>query len=83
MRLCVASLWVHLLPTPSQDGIAWLWPLSEEKVGLFRKPPEIVDRGWETPAPLSTAPGRFEAGMWAAFALRPSETMSRCSSTSR
>jgi LexA-binding, inner membrane-associated putative hydrolase len=67
--LCVLSLWVHLLLDTWADGIAWRWPVSEEKVGLFRKPPWIVDRGWSTPAPLDTAPGRFEAGMWAAVAL--------------
>src|SRR5215217_3417707 len=69
VRLCVLSLWVHLALDTWADGIAWLWPFSERKIGLFRKPPEIVDRGWDTPAPLDTAPGRFEAGMWAAFAL--------------
>jgi membrane-bound metal-dependent hydrolase YbcI (DUF457 family) len=69
VRLGLLSLWVHLLLDTWADGIAWLWPLSEEKVGLFRKPPGIVDRGWDTPAPLETASGRFEAGMWVAFAL--------------
>ena len=60
---------INLGLDPWADGIAWLWPFSERKIGLFRKPPEIVDHGWDTPAPLDTAPGRFEAGMWAAFAL--------------
>ena len=63
------SLWVHLLLDTYADGIAWRWPLSEEKIGLFRKPPEIVDRGWHTPAPLDTELGRAEAAMWATFTL--------------
>ena len=69
VRLGVVSLWGHLAADTYQDGIAWLWPLTEEKIGLFRKPPEIIDHGWQTPAPLSTEPGRVEAGMWIAFAV--------------
>ena len=68
MRLGVVSLWGHLVADTYQDGIAWLWPLTEEKLGLFRKPPEIIDHGWQTPAPLSSEPGRVEAAMWIAFA---------------
>ena len=60
----------HLLLDTYADGIAWLWPYAEEKIGLFRKPPEIVDHGWSTPAPLDTELGRAEAAMWAAVAPR-------------
>jgi hypothetical protein len=70
----LACLWAHLLMDSYADGIAWLWPLSEEKIGLFRKPESIVDRGWRTPAPRTTALGRIEAAMWAAalaLAVRP------------
>jgi hypothetical protein len=66
----VASLWLHLLLDTYADGIAWLWPYREDKIGLFRRSPAIVDRGWDTPAPLSTELGKAEAAMWAAVALR-------------
>jgi hypothetical protein len=67
VRLCVASLWLHLAMDTYADGIAWGWPVSEEKVGLFRKPSSIVDHGWSTPAPLSTELGKAEAAMWLVF----------------
>jgi hypothetical protein len=51
------------------DGLAWLWPLSEEKIGLFRKPAHIRDSGWTTPAPLDTNLGRIEAALWAAVVI--------------
>ena len=68
VRRCVAAVWIHLLMDTYADGIAWRWPFSEEKVGLFRKPKAIVDRGWSTPAPLDTNLGRIEAGLWAVVA---------------
>ena len=64
----VLSLWVHLLLDTYADGIAWRWPLSEEKIGWFRRAPGIVDDGWRTPAPLDTELGRAEAAMWATAA---------------
>ena len=70
MRRCVLALWVHLLLDTYADGIAWLWPLREDKIGLFRRPASIVDDGWNTPAPLDTELGQAEAAMWAAVALR-------------
>jgi membrane-bound metal-dependent hydrolase YbcI (DUF457 family) len=69
-RRCVLALWVHLLLDTYADGIAWLWPLREDKIGLFRRPASIVDDGWNTPAPLDTELGQAEAAMWAAVALR-------------
>lgn len=65
----VASLWIHLLLDTYADGIAWAWPLHEEKIGCFRRPAEIEDDGWNTPAPLGTNLGRAEAAMWAALVL--------------
>lgn len=62
------SLWTHLLLDTYADGIAWLWPVHKDKIGLFRKPPEITDKGWQTPAPLHTELGKVEAVMWAAVA---------------
>ena len=62
----IACLWTHLLMDTYADGLAWLWPLHKEKIGLFRKPKEIVDDGWDTPAPLSTELGKLEAAMWIA-----------------
>jgi hypothetical protein len=60
------------------DGIAWLWPLREDKLGFFRKPEWIVDRGWNTPAPATTNLGRIELAMWAStvatVVLRPERT---------
>ena len=58
-------VWVHLVLDTYADGIAWLWPASKDKVGLFRKPPEIHDDGWNTPAPLSSELGKAELAMWA------------------
>jgi hypothetical protein len=60
----VAALWVHLLLDTYADGIAWLWPLHRDKIGLFRKPPDIKDDGWNTPAPADTNLGRVERAMW-------------------
>ena len=68
-RRCVGAVWGHLVLDTYADGIAWRWPLSEEKVGLFRKPEEIVDRGWSTPAPADTNLGRIELALWALVAL--------------
>jgi hypothetical protein len=70
MRRCVVSLWVHLLLDTYADGISWLWPYREDKIGLFRRAPSIVDDGWNTPAPLDTELGQAEAAMWAAVAIR-------------
>ena len=67
-RRVVACVWIHLLLDTYADGIAWLWPLREDKIGLFRRPPEIQDSGWSTPAPLHTNLGRAEAVMWAVAA---------------
>jgi hypothetical protein len=64
VRRAVLALWMHLLLDTYADGIAWLWPLREDKIGLFRRSPEIVDRGWQTPAPLHTELGRAELAMW-------------------
>jgi hypothetical protein len=69
VRRGVAAVWIHLLMDSYADGIAWRWPLSEDKVGLFRKPAGIVDRGWSTPAPADTNLGRIELGLWALVAL--------------
>lgn len=68
VRRSVASVWVHLLMDTYADGIAWLWPLHRDKLGLFRKPPEIRDSGWTTPAPLDTNLGRIELALWAVVA---------------
>jgi hypothetical protein len=68
-RRPLACIWVHLLLDTYADGIVWLWPVHREKIGLFRKPPEIRDNGWKTPAPLSTNMGRAELGMWAGIVL--------------
>ena len=65
----VALVWVHLLLDTYHHGIAWLWPLSKERVGLFRGPPGIRDDGWNTPAPLSTEAGKVEAAFWALSGL--------------
>ncbi len=70
VRRCVLAVWIHLLLDTYADGIAWLWPLREDKIGLFRRPASIVDDGWKTPAPLDTELGRAEAAMWAAVAVR-------------
>jgi membrane-bound metal-dependent hydrolase YbcI (DUF457 family) len=70
VRRCVLALWVHLLLDTYADGIAWLWPLREAKIGLFRRSASIVDDGWNTPAPLDTELGQAEAAMWAAVAVR-------------
>lgn len=67
-KRAAALVWVHLLLDTYADGLAWLWPLDEEKIGLFRKRPEIVDDGWNTPAPLDTGLGRAELAMWAVAA---------------
>ncbi len=67
VRRAVACVWVHLAMDTYADGIAWLWPLREDKIGFFRKPKGIRDRGWATPAPLDSNLGRIEAVMWAAF----------------
>ena len=64
-RRGAVALWLHLALDTYADGIAWLWPVSEEKIGFFRKPEWIVDRGWATPAPLHTELGQAEAVMWA------------------
>jgi membrane-bound metal-dependent hydrolase YbcI (DUF457 family) len=69
VRRATALVWVHLLLDTYADGIAWLWPLREDKIGLFRKTPGIRDRGWRTPAPLSTELGKAELAMWVATAL--------------
>jgi hypothetical protein len=72
-RRPVALVWIHLLLDTYADGIVWLWPLHREKLGLFRKPEEIHDDGWNTPAPLHTEPGKVELAMWlltAASAVR-------------
>lgn len=70
VRRCVLALWIHLLLDTYADGIAWLWPWREEKIGLFRRAPSIVDDGWNTPAPLDTELGRAEAAMWVMVAVR-------------
>ena len=67
-RRQMGLVWVHLALDTYADGIAWLWPASKDKIGLFRKPPDIHDDGWNTPAPLSTELGRIELGMWAVAA---------------
>jgi hypothetical protein len=69
IRRGVVALWVHLLLDTYADGIAWLWPLHKDKIGLFQRPPEIHDDGWNTPAPLDTNLGRAEAAMWLALLL--------------
>jgi membrane-bound metal-dependent hydrolase YbcI (DUF457 family) len=70
VRRCVLALWIHLLLDTYADGIAWLWPWREDKIGLVRRSASIVDDGWNTPAPLDTELGKAEAAMWAAVALR-------------
>ena len=68
VRRGVGCVWVHLLLDTYADGLAWLWPLSVEKIGLFQGPPSRLDRGWRTPAPLHSRLGRAEAAMWGLFA---------------
>jgi LexA-binding, inner membrane-associated putative hydrolase len=68
VRRATVSLWLHLVLDTYADGLAWLWPLSEEKIGLFRSDPGVVDRGWRTPAPRGGRMWRAEAAMWAAAA---------------
>ena len=63
-RRQMGLVWVHLVLDTYADGIAWRWPLDKEKVGLFRKPPEIHDDGWNTPAPLSSEIGKIDLAMW-------------------
>ena len=65
----VLCVWVHLLLDTYHDGIAWLWPLDKEKIGLFQRPPGVRDDGWNTPAPLSSRVGKVEAALWALAAL--------------
>ena len=69
VRRGVLAVWVHLLLDTYADGIAWLWPLHKDKIGLFRRPEEIHDSGWSTPAPLHTNLGRAEAAMWLGLLL--------------
>ncbi|MDQ4125338.1 MAG: metal-dependent hydrolase [Actinomycetota bacterium] len=69
VRRAAALVWIHLILDTYADGIAWLWPFRTDKIGLFRKPPEIRDDGWRTPAPLSAEAGRVEAAMWGLGAL--------------
>jgi len=74
VQRAAACVWIHLLLDTYADGLAWLWPVHKEKIGLFRKPAWIRDRGWRTPAPANTNMGRAEAAMWlgtAANMLRP------------
>jgi len=68
-RRIAAGVWVHLLLDTYHDGLAWRWPLSEEKVGLFRRPPGIRDKGWQTPWSWSFEAGKVEAGLWAGAAI--------------
>ena len=68
-RRPMGLVWIHLVLDTYADGIAWLWPLSEDKIGLFRKPPEIRDDGWNTPAPPGTELGRIERAMWVLTAV--------------
>lgn len=70
VRRSVGCLWLHLLLDTYADGIAWLWPLHKDKIGLFRRAPEIRDDGWRTPAALHTPLGRLEAGLWVVAAAR-------------
>ncbi|HVL95791.1 MAG TPA: metal-dependent hydrolase [Solirubrobacteraceae bacterium] len=69
VRRGVAAVWLHLLCDTYADGLAWLWPLDKEKIGLFMRNPELKDAGWKTPAPLSSHLGRVEAVLWAAAAV--------------
>ncbi len=69
IRRGVLAVWVHLALDTYADGIAWLWPLHKDKLGFFRRPPEIHDDGWNTPAPLHTNLGRAEAAMWLGVVL--------------
>ena len=69
LRRATAALWVHLAMDTYADGIAWLWPVHRDKLGLFRQPAEIRDAGWRTPAPLHTNLGRIEALLWSAVAV--------------
>ena len=62
-------VWLHLVLDTYADGIVWLWPVHKEKIGLFRKPPEIHDDGWNTPAPLGSELGKIELAMWAVTAV--------------
>ena len=77
VRRGVLAVWVHLLLDTYADGIAWLWPHREDKIGLFRRAPEIVDDGWNTPAPLDTELGKAEAAMWAIVAVRTALSCAR------
>lgn len=68
IRRAAACVWLHLLLDTYADGIAWLWPLHRDKLGLFVQPDEIKDDGWRTPAPLHTNLGQAEASFWLATA---------------
>lgn len=63
-RRPLAALWLHLVLDSYADGIAWLWPLHKDKIGLFQGPPTSTDRGWRTQAPIGTKMGNAELGMW-------------------
>ena len=76
-RRQMGLVWIHLVLDTYADGIVWLWPASKEKVGLFRKPPEIHDAGWNTPAPLSTELGKIELAMWVVTAATAVRRMRR------
>ena len=65
----LGCLWGHLLLDTYADGIAWLWPLREDKLGLFRQDEGVVDAGWRTRVPLDTRLGRAEAALWAVAAV--------------
>lgn len=69
VQRALACLWAHLLLDTYADGIAWLWPWHKEKIGCFRRDPAIKDRGWSTPASLTTELGRTEALLWASALL--------------
>src|SRR5918997_3128140 len=37
IRRAVFCVWLHLAMDTYADGLAWLWPLREDKIGFFRK----------------------------------------------
>jgi hypothetical protein len=76
-RRQMGLVWVHLVLDTYADGIAWLWPASRDKVGLFRKPPEVHDDGWKTPAPLSSELGKIELAMWGVTAAAAARRLAR------
>ena len=68
VRRVVLNVWLHLALDTYHDGLAWLWPVHREKIGLFRRPPGVRDRGWHTPFSIEWEASRAEVALWTAAA---------------